>query len=93
MTEPKWEWVYPPVPLIAARCRRCYRLHARYLYQLDSASDEVGTGQWEIGSRNSCECAPAPLLPDGAELARLIERAKRKVDGPTVVNAVVTIRV
>lgn len=93
MTEPQWEWVYPPVPLIAARCRRCYRLHAKYLYQLDGDSKDSGSGQWEFGSRNACDCDPPPVLPDGAELERLIERAKPKANRSTVVNAVVTIRV
>lgn len=51
-------------PLIAARHKGCGKLVAEY-------RDGYG---WHSDTR--CRCAPAPTLPDGAELAALVERAR-----------------
>ncbi len=84
MTE--WEWADPAIPLIAARCAHCYQLVARYC-----APRSNGPGSWESG-RNGCTCDPAPVLPEGDELDRLVTRARRASKGFDV-DAPVKIRV
>jgi len=82
----QWETVEAPQPLIAARCKRCYQLVAKYW----ATSDEPGWWESVAPRRGGCTCDPPPVLPEGDELARLIARAHRKARG--TLDAPLTIR-
>ena len=61
-------------PLITARCRRCFLVAGKYWVK-------DGEGFW-FGSQRMhrgrvCRCDPAPVLPDGEQLAGFIARARR----------------
>uniref|UniRef100_A1UIV4 Uncharacterized protein n=1 Tax=Mycobacterium sp. (strain KMS) TaxID=189918 RepID=A1UIV4_MYCSK len=57
-------------PLIAAQHKRCGKLVA--VYRVDASG-----GIW-YRDRQQCRCAPSPTLPEGAELAALVERAEAR---------------
>jgi hypothetical protein len=95
VTESEWETVRAPIRLIAARCKRCHHLVARYVGMPD---DDGTPGHWEPAARRGCSCQPPPVLPEGEELAGLVARAlekykSRSTPGIGLVDAVMTIRV
>lgn len=91
MSESYWETVSSnDVALIAARCRRCFKLVARYI--ADPNGD--APGRWERG-RDGCHCDPPPHLPEGGALRALSQRAQRTLTkrAASPVDCVVTVRV
>ena len=85
-----WEEVDVPGPLIAARCRHCYRLVAKYYPGRDQL---VGVTGWVTEGRGHCVCEPRPALPTGDELAVLIGRAERQTRRTSTIRAPLQIRV
>jgi hypothetical protein len=66
-----WEEVDPPGDvLLMARCTRCSRVAGKYWEE----------GQWQDQRHRPgwCDCTPWPVLPSGEELAKLVERARRR---------------
>jgi hypothetical protein len=77
-------------PLITARCRRCFLVAGKYWVK-------DGEGFW-FGSQRMhrgrvCRCDPAPVLPDGEQLAGFIARARRAGNTSSYATAPLVIHV
>ncbi|MDT5149221.1 MAG: hypothetical protein QOI01_954 [Mycobacterium sp.] len=81
---------HQPRALITARCSQCHRPVGTFWAEDPCEHHPVpDSGTWAHGM---CSCTPAPRLPTGAELAKLVDRARRRNHGGDR-HAAVTIRV
>jgi len=83
--------------LLAAVCKRCGRMVAKYAgsgqqppqwWRFARVEHRAGTTDLFLG----CACDPAPLLPQGEQLEKLLARARRH-DAPSRFRAPLKIRV
>jgi hypothetical protein len=63
-----------PEPMVLVRCRRCRRPVGVYYVEAD------GTGEWRRRDVLRCRCDPAPELPSGDELGKLVASARARRD-------------
>jgi hypothetical protein len=77
----------PDRALIEARCARCGR-HVG-VYWIDESASQ---GEWIFRFR-ACTCTPAPRLPAGEQLEKLIDRGRRARHTDDVTHAPVKIRI
>jgi hypothetical protein len=75
-----------PRPMVLVRCRRCRRPAATYW-----ACPNGTEGEWKRRDIRPCSCDPPPRLPEGKELTKLVERARRS--DPSDGRAPVTVSV
>ena len=69
--------------LVAVTCTRCYKHVATWWAQdtMDCDEHPPAEGKW-VRDRGTCRCNPPPRLPEGAELAALVEQARTRLDRP-----------
>jgi hypothetical protein len=68
------------IALVTARCAGCGCRIATYWADPGFCDEHPApAGEWRTWNA-SCTCMPAPRLPEGAKLEKLVERARRRID-------------
>lgn len=76
---------HPPEAKIVARCARCGQIVATYGAAAWDC-DHTPPADWHGPSR--CSCMPAPVLPAGEDLGKLLDRARRQRAGKPITTRV-----